>query len=135
MEAGHTAGTEGKQPVLPSLAMVRIISPERSVTHVTGLLRGLGIGAGLLTLGYGVYRASQDRRDWRASTAITAGLSMALAGLVPRKATNRTRLRRWMRRMRRTVTQFSRPMMRQARRQLSRVKMPRIRVQILPAFR
>lgn len=125
------------QPVSLFLATVRTNSPERSVTHVTGLLRGLGIGAGLL-VGYGIYRSSQGQRDWKASTAISTGLSMALVSMARTEAQRRPQARRWMRKMRRTVCdmrRMSQPILRQARKQMARMKLPQIRVQISPSFR
>lgn len=49
--------------------------------------RGFQVGAGLLGLGYGIYRLTQGRRDWVTTSAITSGLSMALAAM----GGNRTR--------------------------------------------
>lgn len=47
--------------------------------------RGMRLGAGIVGLGWGVYRLSRGRRDWMTTTAITAGLSMTLAGMTGKR--------------------------------------------------
>ena len=48
---------------------------------MAGMTKGMRIGAGLLGLGYGVYRLSKGRKDWVTSTALTAGLTATLTGM------------------------------------------------------
>lgn len=43
--------------------------------------RAVRIGAGLLALGFGVYRFTRGRRDWLTSTALTTGMSVTLGNL------------------------------------------------------
>jgi hypothetical protein len=45
------------------------------------MTKGMRFGAGLLGLGYGVYRLRQGRRDWVTSMALTAGLTATLTGM------------------------------------------------------
>lgn len=48
---------------------------------MAGFYKGMKVGAGLLGLGWGVYRLSQGRKDWLTSTALTAGLAATLTGM------------------------------------------------------
>jgi|GEM_PF-4777519 len=44
----------------------------------TSLKRVMRLGAGVASLGYGLYRFSRGRRDWLTTTAITTGLTVTL---------------------------------------------------------
>lgn len=44
-------------------------------------MRGMRIGAGLLGIGYGIYRFSQGRRDWVTTGAFSTGVALTLGGL------------------------------------------------------
>lgn len=39
------------------------------------------LGAGLVTLGFGVYRLSRGRRDWMTTASLTTGASMLMANM------------------------------------------------------
>lgn len=45
----------------------------------------MGIGAGMVGLGYGIYRLSRGQRDWMTAAAISTGLSMTATGLNRRR--------------------------------------------------
>ncbi len=41
--------------------------------------KGLRMGAGVFTFGYGVYRLAQGKRDWTTTASITTGASLMLS--------------------------------------------------------
>lgn len=44
-------------------------------------MKGARLGAGIVSLGYGLYRLKGGHRDWMTTTAVTTGLTMTLGGL------------------------------------------------------
>jgi hypothetical protein len=49
--------------------------------------RSVRLGAGILGLGYGVYRLAKGKNDWLTTTAMTAGLSVAMGAMGRRQMT------------------------------------------------
>jgi hypothetical protein len=45
-------------------------------------MEGMRMGAGVVGLGYGLYRLTRGSRDWVTTTALTTGISMMAAGMV-----------------------------------------------------
>jgi hypothetical protein len=45
------------------------------------MTKGMRFGAGLMSLGYGVYRLQQGRRDWVTGMALAAGVTATLTGM------------------------------------------------------
>lgn|GEM_PF-2784784 len=106
---------------------------------MTGLMRGVGIGAGLVTMGYGIYRLGRGEQDWMAPAAIAAGLSMALAGMAapaPKRTQNMmTQVAEMAETVARAVPRYARPMMRKARKQSDSYNRLRFRSAAMPVFR
>lgn len=106
---------------------------------MTGLMRGMGIGAGLVTMGYGIYRLGRGEQDWMAPAAITLGLSMALAGMAapaPNRAQKMmSQVAEMAETIARTVPRYTRPMMRKARKQTAPYNRVRFRSVAMPVFR
>jgi hypothetical protein len=74
------------------------------------------LGAGLLGLGYGVYRLSQGRKDWVTSTALTAGLTATLTGMKAKRGMGpQMRAMGNVRQLRRTAMGVAPAMMHKAR--------------------
>lgn len=48
---------------------------------MSGFMRGMRLGAGLVTLGWGASRLAGGRRDWVTTASLTTGASMVMAGL------------------------------------------------------
>ncbi|HEY3367625.1 MAG TPA: hypothetical protein VGK74_21410 [Symbiobacteriaceae bacterium] len=69
-------------------------------------IKGARLGAGLVGLGYGLYRLNQGNRDWVTTSTVTAGLSMTLSGLTraePEPPDMPERIRRMMDRVDLTI--------------------------------
>lgn len=48
---------------------------------MSGFMRGMRLGAGLVAFGYGISRLRSGQRDWSTTAAMTTGASMLLSGI------------------------------------------------------
>jgi len=99
----------------------------------------VGIGAGLVTMGYGIYRLGRGEQDWMAPAAIALGLSMALAGMAAptpkRTQTMMAQVAEMAESIARAVPRYTRPMMRRMRKQAASYNRLRFRSAAMPVFR
>lgn len=85
-----------------------------------GFMRGVGAGAGLAAMGYGMYRCKCAERNWVAPTAIGAGLSLTLAGmamLTTKKKSPMDQMADMAQEVLRSMPRCARTMMRMAQKQ------------------
>ncbi len=87
-KAGQTARHAGVPPRAVRTPEPRKWGSERKVRPMASLMRGARLGAGLIGLGYGLYRLSQGKRDWTTAAMVGTGLSMALSGRATKRVRN-----------------------------------------------